>query len=204
MPLAHSTSIARTRCARAAVALALALPALLAGCSAMLPRGSSDQSSQFASYAEAQAAADRIVPLQTRVTQLATLGFDPQQGRNVTLIPYPDIVARLAPYSGVPLEDLDPGARACIAIKSACRGYVFRFERQDRRREGNFFSDFFNVERVTHVRGWWFEALVVVGDDTVLFRNVAGEARIERVERQKNPLGPFQPAGEGAGSLLIR
>jgi hypothetical protein len=89
-------------------------------------------------------------------------------------------------------------------MKSACRGYVFRFERQDRKRHGNFFSDFFNVERVTHVSGWWFEALVVVDADAVLFRNVAGQARIERVERQKNPLGPFQPAGEGAVSLLVR
>lgn len=177
--------------------------ALLAGCSSLLPRGSSDLRSSFGSHAEAQLAAERIVPFQTRVPELAAIGFDPQNGRNVTLIPYPDIVARLAPYSGVPLEQLDPGIRACIAAKSACRGYLFRFERQDRRREGNFLADFFNVHRITHVTGWWFETLVVTSDDAVLFRNVAGEARIERVETQKNPLGPFQPAGEGAGTLLV-
>ena len=176
---------------------------LLAGCTAMLPRGSSDTPAPFATYAEAQAAAERIVPFQTPPTQLAALGFDPGQGKNVTVIPYPDILARLAPYSGVPMDQLDPGIRACIGFKTACRGSVFRFERQDRRREGGFIADFFNVERVTHVTGWRFEALVVVGDDTVLFRNVAGEAAVERVERQKNPLGPLQPAGEAAGSLLI-
>lgn len=181
----------------------MVLAALLAGCTTMLPRGSSDTPSPFSSYAEANAAADRIVPFQTQVRQLAPLGFDPQQGKNVTVIPYPDILARLAPYSGVPLDQLDPGIRACISIKTQCRGYVFRFERQDRRREGNFLYDFFNVERVTHVTGWRFEALVVVGDDAVLFRNVAGEPSVERVEKYKNPLGPFQPAGESAGSLLI-
>lgn len=186
-----------------ATATASAL-ALLAGCTSMLPRGSSDTPSPFASYAEAQAAAERIVPFQTHVKQLAALGFDPQEGRNVTLIPYPDIVARLAPYSGVPVDELDPGIRACIVIKSSCRGYVFRFERQDRRREGDFVSDFFNVQRVTHVTGWWFQTLVVVSDDAVLFRNVAGEARIDRIEKHRNPLGPLQPAGEAAGSLLIR
>lgn len=186
-----------------ATATACAL-ALLAGCTSMLPRGSSDTPSPFASYAEAQAAAERIVPFRTQVKQLAALGFDPQEGRNVTLIPYPDIVARLAPYSGVPVDELDPGIRACIAIKSSCRGYVFRFERQDRRREGDFVSDFFNVQRVTHVTGWWFQTLVVVSDDAVLFRNVAGEARIDRIEKHRNPLGPLQPAGEAAGSLLIR
>lgn len=181
--------------------IALLALALLAGCTSMLPRGSTDTPSPFNSYAEAQSAAQRIVPFETQVRQLAGLGFDPQEGRNVTLIPYPDILARLAPYSGVPLDQLDAGIRACISIKSDCRGYVFRFERQDRRR--SFVADFFNVQRVTHVTGWWFEALVVVGDDEVLFRNVAGEARIERVEKHKNPLGPLQPAGEAAGSLLI-
>lgn len=176
---------------------------LLAGCSSMLPRGSSDTPSPFGSYADAQAAAERIVPFRTRVPELPAMGFDPREGSNVTLIPYPDIVARLAPYPGVPLDELDPGIRACISVKSACRGYLFRFERQDRKREGGFLPDFFNVQRVTHVTGWWFEALVVVSEDAVLFRNLAGEARIDRIERQKNPLGPLQPAGEAAGSLLI-
>lgn len=186
-----------------AAATPMVLAVLLAGCTTMLPHGSSDTPSPFSSYADANAAAERIVPFQTRMGQLAPLGFDPQQGKNVTVIPYPDILARLAPYSGVPLDQLDPGIRACISIKTQCRGYVFRFERQDRRREGNFLYDFFNVERVTHVTGWRFEALVVVGDDAVLFRNVAGEAGLERIEKHRNPLGPLQPAGESAGSLLI-
>lgn len=185
-------------------ALPLLLIALLAGCSSMLPRGSAGTPSPFASYAQAEAAALRILPFETTVHQLAQLGFDPAHGRNVTVIPYPDIVARLAPYSAVPLEKLDPGIRACIASTSACRGYVFRFEQSDRRRSGNFLADFLNVRRVTHVTGWWFESLVVVNDDAVLFRNVAGAASIERIEKQSNPLGPLQSAGEGAGSLLLR
>lgn len=176
---------------------------LLGGCTSMLPRGSSDTPSPFASYSDAQAAAERIVPFKTSVKQLAALGFDPDQGKNVTVIPYPDIVARLAPYSGVPLEQLDAGIRACIRAQTGCRGYLFRFQREDRRREGSFLSDFLNVRRVTHVTGWWFEAMLVVTDDAVLFRNVAGNARVERVERQTNPLGPLQDAGEGAGSMLL-
>lgn len=175
----------------------------LGGCTSMLPRGSSDTPSPFESFAEAQTAAERIVPFKTSVDQLAALGFDTRDGRNVTVIPYPDIVARLAPYSGVPLEQLDAGVRACIVARRECQGYLFRFEREDRRRQGNFLSDFLNVRRVTHVTGWRFEALLVVSERTVLFRNVAGNAHVERVERQTNPLGPFQPAGERAGSLLL-
>lgn len=180
-----------------------ALP-LLAACSAMLPHGRSEAPSGFGSYAEAQAAADRIVPFQTRTSELGSLGFDFQEGRNVTVIPYPEVVARLAPYSGVPLDQLDAGIRTCILAKSECRAYMFHFERMERRREGNFWSDFFNLRRTTNLTGWSFDALVVVSNGTVLFRNIGGQPHVERTETQKNPLGPFQPAGEAAGSVLLR
>lgn len=189
------------RVLRAALALTCVA---LAGCGSLLPRGSTDTPAAFETYAQAEAAAERIVAFRTGVRDLPALGFDPEQGSNVTLIPYPDIVARLAPYSGVALGELDPGIRQCILAQAACRAYVFRFERQSRKREGGFWADFLNVRRITNIRGWWFEALVVVTGDTVLFRNHGGQARLDRVERQTNPLGPFQPAGEGVGTLLIR
>jgi len=177
---------------------------MVSGCGSMLPRSSADTPSPFETYAQAQAAADRIVPFKTRIGELHALGFDPAGGANVTVIPYPDIVARLAPYSGVPLEQLDPGIRRCILIKSDCQAYVFRFARQDRKREGGFWVDFFNVRRVTQITGWDFESLVVVGDGVVLFRNTGGQPRVDRVEAQTNPLGPFQSAGEGAAAAVLR
>lgn len=176
----------------------------LSACSTLLPRGSTDTPNGFASFEAAQSAAGRIVPLETRVAELKALGFDPEGGTNVTLIPYPEIAARLAPYPALPLSALDPGVRRCIEAQARCSGYLFHFERQDRRRSGGFWGDFLNFNRTTHVSGWWFDALVVASDGTVLFRNVAGQALVERVEQQKNPLGPLQPAGEAAGALLTR
>lgn len=176
----------------------------MSGCTSLLPRGSSSTPGGFPDFKSAQAAALRIVPLETRLSELKGLGFDPEGGSNVTLIPYPDIVARLAPYPALPLPLLDPGVRKCVEAQAACRGYLFHFERQDRRRTGSFWLDFLNIRRMTDVTGWSFQALVVVSDGTVLFRNYAGQAQIDRVERQSNPLGPFQPAGEAAGALLRR
>ena len=75
---------------------------------------------------------------------------------------------------------------------------------EQRQREGNFFLDFLNVQRITSITGWRFEGLIVLIDDTVLFRNFSGEARIDRTDRLLNPLGPFQPAGESAGRSLLR
>ena len=184
--------------------LAPAALVLLAGCSSLLPRGNAEAPSRFDSYADARAAAERIVPFQTKVSELADLGFDTQSPKNVTVVPYPNIVSRLAPYSGVPVEQLEPGIRECIHAQTRCTGYVYRFQREDNKREGSFIADFLNVHRVTHSTGWSFEAIVVVSDGLVLFRNVGGEPWVERYERHTNPLGPLQPAGEAAGALIVR
>jgi hypothetical protein len=185
------------------ISLALALCGMLAACGSMLPRGSTDTPAGFSSFEEAQAAVQRIAPLHTPTSELPMLGFDPVAGPNVTLIPYPDIVGRLAPHPGVPYDKLDPGIRQCIEAQTACRGYLFHYERENRRREGSFWLDFLNIRRTTNVKGWWFDALIVVTDGMVLFRNYAGQASTDKVDRQVNPLGPFQPAGESAGSVLI-
>lgn len=176
----------------------------LSACTSLLPRSSSRTPGSFTSFESAQDAVKRIVPLETRLSELKVLGFDPDGGANVTLIPYPDIVARLAPYPALPLPLLDPGVRKCVEDQAACRGFLFHFERQDRRRTGSFWLDFLNVRRTTEVTGWSFDALVIVSNGTVLFRNYAGQAQIDRVERQSNPLGPFQPVGEAAGAILRR
>lgn len=169
----------------------------------MLPRGRTDTPSGFTSFEEAREAVERIVALQTPTSDLPKFGFDPVAGTNVTLIPYPDIVGWLAPHPGVPYDKLDAGIRRCIEAQTACRGYLFRYEREDRRREGSFWLDFLNVRRTTKTKGWWFDALIVAAGDTVLFRNYAGQASADKVNRQVNPLGPFQPAGESAGSVLL-
>ena len=184
--------------------LAACTLALVGGCSSLLPHGGADTPSPFQSYAEAQRAAERIEPFRTDLVQLAGLGFDPESAKNVTVIPYPEILGRLTPYSGVPMEYLDRGIRACIQAQVGCRGYLFRFQKEDRQREGSFLADFLNVRRVTHTTGWSFEAMLVVHDGVVLFRNAGGDPRVERFERNTNPLGPLQPAGEAAGALVVR
>lgn len=177
---------------------------LLSACATLLPSGSTDTTTAFSSFDEARLAVESITVLKTSSTELKGLGFDLASGSNVTLISYPEIVARLVPHPGIPLEKMESGIRRCIEVQTHCRGYLFHFDRQSRQREGNFWLDFFNVRRTTNVTGWWFEALIVVNDDLVLFRNYAGQAHTDRIDRQTNPLGPFQPAGEGAGALLVR
>lgn len=185
------------------MALAALLSASLVGCASLLPRGSSEQPSGFDSFESAQRALEQVLPFRTTVAELAGLGFDPEGGRNVTRVPYPEVVTRLAPHPGVPLETLDEGVRACVAAQAQCRAYVFHLGGQTQRREGSFWLDFFNFKRTTAVAGWRFDGLVVVRGELVVFRNFGGEARIDRTERQVNPLGPLQRAGDAVGARIL-
>jgi hypothetical protein len=181
----------------------LPLAGVLAGCASLLPRGSTEQPSGFDSFEAAQRALEQVVPFRTTVSELAALGFDPEGGRNVTRVPYPEVITRLAPHPGVPLDSLDEGVRACVAAQAQCRAYVFHLGGQKQRREGSFWLDFFNFRRTTVVGGWRFDGLVVVRGDRVVFRNFGGEARIDRTERQVNPLGPLQRAGDAIGAKAL-
>ena len=177
---------------------------LLGGCANLLPRGNTEQPSGFDSFEAAAQAFDQVQTYRTTVAQLKALGFDVRDGANVTQIPYPQLMVSLAPDRGIPFEALDPGIRDCILARQACRAYEFRLSRESTRRVGNFALDFLNFRRTTHVSGWNFDGLLAVRDGVVLFRSYGGVPRTDRTEQQVNPLGPLQPAGEAARSLLRR
>ncbi len=176
---------------------------LLCGCANLLPRGDIEKPSGFDSFDAAAQAFDAVVPYRTTVEQLSALGLDLQASPNVTLIQYPQSTGRLAPDRGVPFEAIDPGIRDCIVARLACQAYEFHLGRERSRREGGFLSDFLNFRRTTHVTGWRFEGLLAVRDGGVLFRSHGGERRTDRTDRQVNPLGPLQGAGDAIGRLLM-
>ncbi|WP_144289846.1 hypothetical protein [Ideonella sp. A 288] len=194
----------RPRSPTALATAALLVCAQLSGCGSLLPRSSVEARSPFDSYEAAQRALERIEPYKTPASDLVALGFDLADARNVRIIPYPDLVARLAPHAGVALADIDPGLRDCILARLGCQAFEFKLTRETRTREGNFLLDFLNFQRHTAVSGWRFEALVVVRDGIVLFRSAGGEPRIDQLEQVRNPLGPLQSIGESAAARIKR
>jgi hypothetical protein len=186
--------------------LAAAASTTLAACAHILPESSVDSRAAFDSFGAARQAIERIEPYKTRLGELKALGFDVDVDgqRNVTLITYPELVARLAPNSAVALEDLDPGIRECILARTTCVVYGLHFLHEKRERRGGFFSDFFNFERTTVVTAWRFDAIIAVHDDLVLFRSFSGEPDSVRVEHQRNPLGPLQSAGDSLIGVVAR
>lgn len=177
---------------------------VLAGCATWLPRADTQQPSAFNSFEAASSAFDQIVSYRTTVDEMKALGFDLQASSNITLIPYPQLTRRLSPDPSVAFDALDPGIRDCILARHACQVFEFHLAHETKRREGTFLLDFLNFKRTVRVVGWRFEGMVAVRHGMVLFRSHGGEPRNDRTERQVNPLGPLQPAGEAAGGLLRR
>ena len=178
---------------------------LVAGCSQLLPQERRSVTAPFDSFMAAQRAIEQVVPFKSTTQHLRDLGFDTDNNANVTLIPYPDLVNRLAPNPSVPFDELDPGIRECILSRIACEAFEFQLGHELRKRDGGFWADFLNFRRHTTITGWHFQALIVVRDGVVLFRNYGGEPKIARTEVRRNPLGPLQPAGEATmGSLFSK
>lgn len=179
-----------------APAFGFALALVLAGCSALLPRGETLAESPWQNYEDAQRTFDRIVPHQTTVEDLRALKLDPLHNPNITLLNYSDVLRRFIPSPATDTRNLDSGVRECIEAKSACKGYEVDQKSLKRRRYGNFWADFLNFKRKVDIVGWRFNGVILIRDDVVVYKLTGGQPAIHEHEESKNPLGPFQGIGE--------
>jgi hypothetical protein len=175
------------------VGMALALSA----CSGLLPEGRQEKVSPWRSYEAAQAAFASIVPGETGRDAVHKLGFDPAHIANVQVLNYSQVARLVLPASPVLTEaEVPAGLRACLQAQTRCVGYQMDQERIERRRVGGFWADFLNFRRETQISGWRFSALVVMVDDEVVYKQWSGQPRVRETQVNRNPLGPFQGAGE--------
>jgi hypothetical protein len=175
-------------------AMCLLLLALVTttGCRSMLPREVKRPRTHWQSFDEAQAAFDQIVPHQTTVADLKSLGFDPVSTPNVKILTYLDLIHRFLPNNSITLNDLQPDVRDCIQSKDCCHAYELDLEIVDTKRYGNVVLDVFGFRKYSHITGWSFNALIIVKDDVVAYKLRSGEPNLNRFERKVKPLGPLQ------------
>lgn len=172
------------------------IPFLLAGCTALLPRGESVTEGPWQNFQEVQTTFDQIIPYKTTVHDLKSLKLDPEQNPNITILNYSDVLRRFIPPSSAKPFDLDDGVQDCLMAKSACKGYEIDKKVLKRRRYGNFWTDFLNFHRKVDIVGWRFNGVVLIKDDLVVYKLTGGQPSIHELEENKNPLGPFQGIGE--------
>lgn len=173
----------------------------LSACTSLLPDARQEKPTPWQSYAEAQAIFAGIIPGKTRISELKTLGIDPEQMPNIALLGHVDLLRRLAATSSFDIGLLDPALQVCVSGRQACFGYAIEQNNLQRKRSGNFWLDFLNFERTVDVSGWRFDAILVISNDTVIYKLWSGTPNIRQVEQERSPLGPFQGFGP---ALLTR
>lgn len=179
----------------AVVAVAVGLGA----CSSLLPEGRQEKVSPWKTYESAKAAFDSITLGETDRETVHRLGFDPGAIANVQILNHSQVTRLVLPSSPVLTDkEMPEGLRNCIRAQVRCIGYQLELDRIESQRVGNFFADFLNFRRETHVTGWRFAALVVMVDERVVFKQWSGQPRVQETQVRRNPLGPFQGAGEKA------
>ncbi len=170
----------------------------LAGCSSLLPEGDVKVEGPWHSFEEAQEAFDKIIPYSTTLEDLKAMKLDPRTQPNIAILNYSDVLQRFAPNASIGIDHLDAGVWECIQAKTACQGYEVTQKSLKRDRTGNFFSDFLNFKREVEVTGWSFNGVLLVKENLVIYKLVSGQPLIHEQEKNKNPLGPLQGAGEAA------
>jgi hypothetical protein len=127
--------------------------------------------------------------------------LDPSKHSSITLLTHADVVRRFVPASVLTKDNLDPGVVACLEARDACRGIEVTASRIARNREGNFFLDFFAFKQRTETTGWRFNAVVLLLNDVVVYRNWGGQPVVDETDVRTNPLGPLQNMGPSAVSV---
>jgi len=172
----------------------LPLLLLLSACASMLPK-SRTETTTFESFDQARAAIESLVPMKSRREDLDSNGFKPGKQANVIQLTHADVVRRFVPSALLRRGDLNPGVMACLEARDACQGLEMNVVRIKKERLGNFWADFFNFNRHSETTGFRFNAVVLLVNDTVVFRSWGGQAAVHEVEVSRNPLGPFQDIG---------
>lgn len=173
----------------------------VAGCSSLLPTAKQETQTPWRSYADAQAAFDKVIAGKTTVAELKAMSIDPDVTPNVAYLSHTDLLRRLFPIFSYDINLLDPGLKACVSSRETCYAYEVDQLTLDRKRYGNFWLDFFNFRRQIDISGWRFNAVFVIKDDTVVYKLWNGKPNVHQREEERSPLGPFQGFGP---TLLTR
>lgn len=183
-------------CAIKRLALLLACSGVTA-CTSLLPAARTE-SPTFQTFDEARTAIESLVPMQSHVDDVSALKLGPKHQPNTTILSYPDIVRRVLNGTVLTKADLGPGILMCIHAGDACRGWEVSVAKINKARTGGFVADFTNFRRRSETTGWRFNALILLVDDTVVYRTWGGQPEVYEVDVQHNPLGPLQDMGPAA------
>lgn len=177
------------------------------GCStqSLLPTQGVYTESSFETYTQVEVVVNRIVLGHTKYSDLVAMGLDLEKIPNVKRLTYLDVMSKFkldspSRFTLFNKIELPAGVLKMLNAREDGLAYEINLERLRNKREGSLFLDMLNFRKTIHTTGWKISVLILIVDDTVEYVLYSGEKNIDRLEKEKNPLGPFQ--GFNGGDII--
>lgn len=177
------------------------------GCTtqSLLPTQGVYTESAFETYTQVEGVVEKIVLGETKYSDLVKMGLDLENIPNVKRLTYLDVMSKFkldspSRYTLFNKIELPAGVLKMLAAREDGLAYEINLERLKNKREGSVFLDMLNFRKTIHTTGWKISVLILIVDDTVEYVLYSGEKNIDRLEKEKNPLGPFQ--GFDGGDII--
>ena len=172
---------------------------LLCGCNnkRLLPSSVTYTESKYMSFDKIENDISKIEVGKTTNKDLLNMGIDLENMANVKRLTYLDIMSKFkldspSRYTLFNNIDLPDGVITSLAAREKLKAYEVNLERIVKQREGSYLLDALNFRKDTHTTGWKFSCLIMIVDGVVEYVLYSGEKNIDKLEKQRNPLGPFQ------------
>ena len=189
------------------ILIAVGLLFFTGGCAtqSLLPTRGVYTESSFETYVQVESVVDKIVVGETKYSDLVNIGLDLENIPNVKKLTYLDVMSKFkldspSRFTLFNKIELPIGVLKTLAARENGLAYEINLERLKNKREGSVFLDMLNFRKTVHTTGWNISVLILIVDDTVEYVLYSGEKNIDRLEKEKNPLGPFQ--GFDGGDII--
>ena len=189
------------------ILIAMGLLFFTVGCAtqSLLPTQGVYTESSFETYTQVEGVVDKIVVGETKYSDLVNMGLDLENIPNVKRLTYLDVMTKFkldspSRYTLFNKIELPVGVLKMLAAKEDGLAYEINLERLKNQREGSVFLDMLNFRKNIHTTDWQISVLILIVDGTVEYVLYSGEKNIDRLEKKKNPLGPFQ--GFDGGDII--
>jgi hypothetical protein len=186
----------------AILAVLVALLSLATGCQSLFSSNRTATQSPWTNWDQVNIAFNHIIPNHTTLSDLQSMGFDPNVTPNIKIMPYVDIVPIFMPNPNIHIGDLPIGVRIYVEAMTNNCAYMVELQDVQEKRHGNLMLDVFGFKRLTHQSGWRFKGLILIKDSVVVYTLSSGEPDISSEDSIIKPLGPFQNLDDCAGRIL--
>lgn len=180
---------------------------LTGGCAtqSLLPTRGVYTESLYDTYSEVENVVNKIIVGKTSYSDLVKMGLDLENIPNVKRLTYLDVMSKFkldspSRFTLFNKIELPAGVLKMLASRENGLAYEINLERLKNKREGSVLLDMLNFRKTVHTTGWKISVLILIVDDTVEYVLYSGEKNIDRLEKEKNPLGPFQ--GFDGGDII--